>query len=136
MQSRIRLASIFFLFYLLASQVKAKFSSILNLWVKSSEQTYDESNGIIICDWCCDFHYKCLKPPSLYIPSVEEIKSSPFIYGCFSFHLGNVQSHCKQSNHFHQKAKDAFNNIRKEKTGSESEADRAKKLLSTSKRKH
>ena len=116
--------------------MKAKFSSILNSRDKSFEQTYDETNGIMICDWCRDFHYKRLKLPSLYIPSVEEIKSSPFVYGSFSFRVGNLQSHRKQSNNFHQWAKDAFDNITKEKTGGESEADRAKKLLSASERKH
>ena len=34
------------------------------------------------------------------------------------------------------KAKDAFDNITKERTGGESRADRVKKLLSTSERKH
>ena len=47
-----------------------------------------------------------------------------------------MQSDCKQSNHFHQRAKDALDNITKEKTGGESEGDRAKKLLSTSEIKH
>ena len=69
------------LFYLLVSQVKAKFSSILNLRVKSSEQTYDESNGIMICDWCCDFHYKRLKLRSLHIP---------FLYIYFSLYLSQI----------------------------------------------
>ena len=69
-------------------------------------------------------------------PSVEEIKSSPFLYGCFSFRVGNLQSHGALSNHFHQRAKDAFNNIMKEKTRGGSEADRAKTLLYTSERKH
>ena len=77
-----RLVSLILL-YLLASQVKAKFSSILNSLVESSEQIYDKSNGIMICDWCCNFHYKCLKLPSLHIPSEKEIKSSSFLYGCF-----------------------------------------------------
>ena len=36
----------------------------------------------------------------------------------------------------HQGAKDAFDNITKEKTVGESEADRAKELLSNSERKH
>ena len=71
-----------------------------------------------------------------YISFEEEIKSSPFAYGCFSLRVGNLQSHCKQSNHFHQRAKDTFNNTTQEKTGGESEANREKKLLSTSKRKH
>ena len=90
----------------------------------------------MICEWCRDFHYKRLNLRSLYIPSEEEIKSSPFVYVCFSFRVRNLQSHCKESNYFHQRAKDAFDNITKEKTGGESEADRVKKLLSTSKRKH
>ena len=79
---------------------------------------------------------KCLNLPSSYIHSEEEIKSSPFVYGCFSLHVGNLQSHCKESNYFHQRAKDTFGNITKEKTGGESEADRVKKLLSTSERNH
>ena len=90
----------------------------------------------MIGEWCRDFHYKRLNLRSSYIPSEEEIKSSPFVCGCFSFCVGNLQSHCKESNYFHQRAKDAFDNITKEKTGGESEADRVKKLLSTSKRKH
>ena len=77
-----RLVSLILL-YLLASQVKAKFSSILNLLVESSEQIYDKSNGIMICDWCCNFHYKRLKLLLLHIPSEKEIKSSSFLYGCF-----------------------------------------------------
>ena len=97
------LVSFFILFYFTGSQVKAKFSSIMNSRVKSFEQTYDESKGIMICDWCRDFHYKRLKLPSPYIPSEEEIKSSPFVYGCFSFRVGNQQNHCKQSNHFHHR---------------------------------
>ena len=77
----------------------------------------------MICDWCHDFHYRRSNLPSSYIPSDEEIKSSPFAYGCFSFRVGNLQSHCKESNYFHQIAKDVFYNITKEKTGGESEAD-------------
>ena len=96
----------------------------------------DKNNGIMICEWCRDFHYKRLNLRSLYIPSEEEIKSSPFVYVCFSFRVRNLQSHCKESNYFHQRAKDAFDNITKEKTGGESEADRVKKLLSTSERNH
>ena len=69
------------LFYLLVSQVKAQFSSTLNLRVKSSEQTYDESNGIMICDWCCDFHYKRLKLRSSHIP---------FLYIYFSLYLSQI----------------------------------------------
>ena len=75
------LVSFFLLLYLLVSQVKTKFSSILNLKVKSSKETYNESNSIMICDWCCDFDCNPLKLPSSYIPSPsEEIKSSPFVY--------------------------------------------------------
>lgn len=90
----------------------------------------------MICDWCRDFHYKRLKLSLSYIPSEEEIKTNPFVYGCFSFRVGNLQSHCKQTNHTHYRAKDLFDNITKEKAGVESEAARAKKLLSESKRKH
>ena len=79
---------------------------------------------------------KCLNLPSSYIPSEEEIKSSPFVYGCFSFHVGNLQSLFKESNYFHHRAKDVFDNMMQEKRGGESEADRVKKLLPTYKRKH
>ena len=82
------LLSFFILLYLLASQVKAKFSSILNSRFKSSEQTYDESNGIRICDWCHDFHYKRLKLPSLYILPRSRPKAALLYMAVFHFVLG------------------------------------------------
>ena len=90
----------------------------------------------MIGEWYRDFRYKRLNLRSSYIPSEEEIKSSPFVCGCFSLCVGNLQSHCKESNYFQQRAKDTFDNITKERTGGDSEADRVKKLLSTSERKH
>ena len=90
----------------------------------------------MICDWCHNFHYNHLNFPSSYIPSEYDIKCSSLVYGCFSFRVGNLQSHCKESNYFHQIAKDVFYNITKEKTGGESEADWAKKLLSNRGRKY
>ena len=131
----------------------------------------------MICDWCHNFHYNHLNLPSSYIPSEYGIKCSSLVYGCFSFRVGNLQSHCKESNYFHQIAKDVFpseygikcsslvygcfsfrvgnlqshckesnyfhqiakdvfDNITKEKTGGESEADWAKKLLSNRGRKY
>ena len=90
----------------------------------------------MISDWCRYFHDKRLKLPSSYIPSEEEIKSSPYLCGCFSLCAGNLKSHCALSNHFHQRVKDPFDNVTKKKTEGESEADRAKRLLSTSERKH
>ena len=109
------LVSFCILFYLLSSQVKSKVSSMLNSHVKSSERTYEESNGILICDGCCYFYYKRLK---LLKRLRRRSKAANF-----SFRVGNLQSYCEQSNHFHQGAKDAFYNITKKQTGSESEAD-------------
>ena len=62
----------------------------------------------MICDWCHNFHYNHLNLPSSYIPSEYGIKCSSLVYGCFSFRVGNLQSHCKESNYFHQIAKDVF----------------------------
>ena len=115
--------------------VKSRFVELMNQQNKSGERVLYNSDYVMICDWCRELNYHRSKVPPDFVSSTGDIKAKPFVYGCTSYRIGNLHSHCADTNAIHEIARKRHENILKEAKNEPSEAMIVKQMLNRNERK-
>ena len=93
-------------------------------------------NEIMICEYCREKYYTTMKVTKDYVPSIQDLKKKPFVFGSVSYRIESLRFHCKPSNDDHQLAVSRHLNLSKEKDKQLSEAQRVKTALNELQRTH
>ena len=88
-----------------------------------------------MCEWYRELNYHRFKLPPDFVPSTGDIKAKPFVYGCTSYRIGKLHSHCADTNATHETARKRHENILKEAKNEPSEAKIVKQKLNKIERK-
>ena len=89
----------------------------------------------MICIHCREKHFSVNKVSSDYVPTLQDFKNQPFIFGSISFRIESLRQHCKQSNTQHALAVTRHLNLAKEKNNEYSEAQRIKVSMTETEKK-
>ena len=116
--------------------VKTRLDQLLSERSQSSNPDEDHSTAMI-CKSCREKHYSEYKLTTDYIPTLNELKTKPFIFGSISYRIESLRGHCKTSNTHHYLALKRTINIAKESSqGQMSDAQRVKTTLTEAQKKH